>query len=63
VAQLIDKERGVWRKELVRRVLPIDAELVFQIPLCTSWPLIDSFGTIQLMVYSLYAWPTTLSIP
>ena len=38
VSELICKETGTWHEELVRRVLPIDADMVIQIPLCTSWP-------------------------
>ncbi|KAJ8440477.1 hypothetical protein Cgig2_013636 [Carnegiea gigantea] len=37
VSGLICKEAGTWREELLRRVLPIDADLVLQIPLCSSW--------------------------
>jgi len=40
VAELIDKEAGCWREDSVRRLfLPIDAELILRIPLCTSWPI------------------------
>lgn len=38
MADLIDKEEGVWREDLIMRVMPIDADLVLRIPLCTSWP-------------------------
>ena len=39
VADLIDKDAGCWREEMVRQTfLPLDAELVLRIPLCTSWP-------------------------
>ena len=38
VADLIDKERGEWREDLVRSYfIPNDANMVLQIPLCTSW--------------------------
>ncbi|KAJ8449480.1 LOW QUALITY PROTEIN: hypothetical protein Cgig2_002277 [Carnegiea gigantea] len=35
---LICKEAGTWRKELVHRMLPIDADMVLELPLYTSWP-------------------------
>ena len=39
VADLIDKDAGCWREEMVRRTfLPLDAKLVLRIPLYTSWP-------------------------
>ncbi|KAJ8444225.1 LOW QUALITY PROTEIN: hypothetical protein Cgig2_028106 [Carnegiea gigantea] len=38
VSGLICKEAGTWCEEFVRRVLPIDAKMVLQLPLCTSWP-------------------------
>jgi len=39
VAELIDKEGGCWREQLVRSLfLPIDAEHILRLPLCLSWP-------------------------
>ena len=58
VSKLINKEEGVWRKDLVRRLLPIDADIILQIPLCTSWPsdrLIWHYSTSGLFfVWSAY---------
>lgn len=39
VVKLIDKDMGCWREDLVcQTFLPIDAELILQLPLCTTWP-------------------------
>ena len=39
VAELIDKEAGCWKEDLVRRTfMPLDADIILQLPLCTSWP-------------------------
>jgi len=39
VADFIDKEAGCWREDMVRQMfLPVDAEMILRIPLCTSWP-------------------------
>ena len=39
VAELIDKVNGVWNEPVVRSwFLPCDAEIIFSLPLCQSWP-------------------------
>jgi len=39
VADLIDLEAGCWREDLVRQIFfPLDAEVILNIPLCTTWP-------------------------
>jgi len=39
VAELIDKDNGVWKKPVVRSIfLPSDAEIICSLPLCHSWP-------------------------
>ena len=39
VADFIDTEAGCWREELVcQTFLPINVDIILQIPLCTSWP-------------------------
>ena len=39
VADLIDKEVGCWKEQIVRHLfLPIDAEQILRTPLCTTWP-------------------------
>ena len=37
VADFIDTEAGCWREDLVRQTfLPLDAEVILHIPLCTT---------------------------
>ena len=39
VAELFDKRKGRWRKELLEDLfLPGDVEFILQIPLSESWP-------------------------
>ena len=43
VSELVDHSNAVWREEVVRQVfLPIDAQAILAIPLCTA--PIDDFG-------------------
>ena len=39
VSDLIDKEAGGWKEDLVRQLfVPLDADIILSIPLSTSWP-------------------------
>ena len=39
VADLIDKEGGCWKEDVIRQTfLPVDADVILRLPLCTSWP-------------------------
>ena len=49
VAELIDKDSGVWKEQVLRAsFLPCDVEIIFSLPLCQAWPedkLIWHFST------------------